>query len=156
DARRCTGRLHSEEGGAERSRARTAWFPIRHEPLLGGLLRRVCCRMREWSDARREGSKMTDRSDEVLDQPLWVPSAERVAKSAMSQFVGKASRRAARPLTSYAEVHRWSVDECGAFWELVWEHCDVVGDRAGPAFVDAEQMMDARFFPEARLNFTEN
>ncbi|HXV23736.1 MAG TPA: acetoacetate--CoA ligase, partial [Alphaproteobacteria bacterium] len=43
------------------------------------------------------------------------------------------------------------------FWNLVWDFCDVVGERgSGPALLEGERMLGARFFPEARLNFAEN
>ena len=35
--------------------------------------------------------------------------------------------------SSYAELHRWSVESSADFWELVWRFGQVRGDRAGGA-----------------------
>jgi acetoacetyl-CoA synthetase len=85
-----------------------------------------------------------------VSTPLWTPSAERVAASAMSGFMGRAG------WPDYESLHRWSVSELDAFWSLVWEVTEVTGDRAGPAFAAGESMMDASFFPQSRLNLAEN
>jgi acetoacetyl-CoA synthetase len=42
------------------------------------------------------------------------------------------------------------------FWDLVWDFGGVVGEKGKRALVDADKMPGARFFPDARLNFTEN
>ena len=66
--------------------------------------------------------------------------------------------RARRPRRSpsYADLHRWSIEDRGAFWSLVWEFCGVIGERGDRALVDGDRMPGAAFFPDARLNFAEN
>jgi acetoacetyl-CoA synthetase len=59
-------------------------------------------------------------------------------------------------LASYADLHAWSVAERESFWTAIWDFCDVRGDRGTRALVDGEAMLDARFFPDASLNFAEN
>ncbi len=52
---------------------------------------------------------------------------------------------------------RWSVANPEEFWRLVWDFCGVIGDGPGEVGLEnPDQMPGARFFPEARLNFTEN
>ena len=92
-------------------------------------------------------------SDEA---PLWVPAAERIASSPLTSFTGAASGRAGRPLPSYAELHRWSVEDREGFWDLVWDFCGVVGDKGGRVLANGDKMPGAAFFPDARLNFAEN
>ena len=37
----------------------------------------------------------------------------------------------------YAALHRWSVEEPEAFWELVWDDAGIVGDKgAAPFFIE--------------------
>lgn len=88
--------------------------------------------------------------------PLWAPSGKRVAEAELTRFSRAASKVAGRDLASYDDLHRWSVDDCGAFWDLVWEECGIIGDRIGVPLLPGEGMTDARFFPESKLNFTEN
>ena len=88
--------------------------------------------------------------------PLWVPAAERVASAPLTAFAAKAAEQAGRPLSSYAELHRWSVEQREAFWNLVWDFCGVVGDKGARILTDGDKMPGAAFFPDARLNFAEN
>ena len=83
-------------------------------------------------------------------KPLWTPSPERAAASELARFMKRAGK------TDYAELHRWSVESSPAFWNMVWDFCEVRGDRGARTLVDGERMPGARWFPEARLNYAEN
>ncbi|BBF94889.1 acetoacetate--CoA ligase [Blastochloris tepida] len=87
--------------------------------------------------------------------PLWRPAPERVASSNLAEFMRAAERRAGRPITSYAELHAWSIAEREAFWDLIWDYCGVIGERGERVLID-DAMPGARFFPDARINFAEN
>ncbi|MEO5321838.1 acetoacetate--CoA ligase [Mesorhizobium sp. CC13] len=91
-----------------------------------------------------------------VEMPLWTPSAERIAAAPLTAFAAKAEKRAGRSLSSYAELHAWSIAEREAFWDLVWDFCDVIGQKGGRVLADGDRMPGARFFPDARLNFAEN
>jgi acetoacetyl-CoA synthetase len=95
---------------------------------------------------------MTDRRD----APLWTPSPDRVAASAMARFATVASERAGRPLDGFRALHAWSIEDREAFWDLVWDFCGIVGEKGGRTLENGDAMPGARFFPEARLNFAEN
>jgi acetoacetyl-CoA synthetase len=90
------------------------------------------------------------------EPPIWTPSLFRIADANLTRFMTFVESRsvAAR---DYPELHRWSVDRPGEFWDALWEFSGVVGERgAGPALEDADRMPGARWFPAARLNFAEN
>ncbi len=93
-----------------------------------------------------------------MTDPLWIPSAERVAASALTRFVESEVRgRWDVHPADYAELHRWSVEERERFWRSVWSFGGVIGDGpGGTALVGGDRMPGARWFPEARLNFAEN
>jgi acetoacetyl-CoA synthetase len=57
---------------------------------------------------------------------------------------------------SYAELHRWSVEHRENFWSLVWDFCEVRGEKGARVLVDGERMPGAHWFPGAKLNFAEN
>jgi acetoacetyl-CoA synthetase len=85
-------------------------------------------------------------------QPLWKPSAERIAASNLARFC----RQLDKPV-DMAALHAWSVAEPEAFWRAIWSFCGVIG--AGPGKTGIEnpgRMPGAHFFPEARLNYAEN
>jgi acetoacetyl-CoA synthetase len=95
-----------------------------------------------------------------MSEILWTPTRERAEKSQMWTFGQQASRRTGLDLSDYSALHRWSVDSPTAFWEFVWEFCEVIGDlgeRSEPAGVgDGIEFSEVRFLPAARLNFAEN
>ncbi len=90
------------------------------------------------------------------DQPLWQPSAQRVAASNMTAFMQSAQSRWKVSLPDYAALHAWSVAEPEQFWTSVWEYGEVVGARGDAVLVDGHRMPGAKWFPQARLNFAQN
>jgi acetoacetyl-CoA synthetase len=92
-----------------------------------------------------------------MDQPLWTPSPERIARANLTAFRNHVRERWGVALDDYAGLHRWSVTEPAQFWQSVWSFCGVIGDQgSGPALVDGHRMPGARWFPDARLNYAEN
>ncbi|GIK82053.1 MAG: acetoacetate--CoA ligase [Pseudorhodoplanes sp.] len=91
----------------------------------------------------------------MSDLPLWTPGPERVAASQVMAFMQQANQRHGLALKTYADLHRWSIGERGAFWNLVWDFCGVVGEK-GARLTEGEAMPGAAFFPDARINFAEN
>jgi acetoacetyl-CoA synthetase len=92
----------------------------------------------------------------VDNAPLWIPTPDRIAKAPVTAFMVEASARAGTTFSSYAELHRWSVDRREDFWNLLWDFCGVVGDKGERLLIDGDKMPGASFFPDARLNFAEN
>jgi len=86
----------------------------------------------------------------MSDKPLWTPSAERIARTRLAAFMRLAGR------ADYAALHRWSIDEREAFWNLVWDFCAVRGEKGAQTLVHGERMPGAVWFPEGRLNFADN
>ncbi|MGO4835570.1 AMP-binding protein, partial [Rhizobiaceae sp. 2RAB30] len=88
--------------------------------------------------------------------PLWIPSVSRIAKAPLTAFAAAASAKAGRSLSAYAELHRWSIDDRESFWDLIWDHCGIIGEKGARVLADGDKMPGAAFFPDARLNFAEN
>ena len=83
-------------------------------------------------------------------KPLWTPPPERAAATELARFMKQAGKR------DYAELHRWSVEHSPEFWNLVWDFCQVRGQKGARTLVDGERMPGAKWFPDARLNYAEN
>jgi len=96
-----------------------------------------------------------------VSEEIWRPSAARVANAALSDFIKTADMndgaKRGSGVDDYDAVWSWSIEKPGPFWRHVWDFCDVVakGDP-GPALEKADDLFNARFFPQARLNFAEN
>ncbi len=89
-------------------------------------------------------------------QALWTPSEAFKATQPLSQFMAWCAERTGRSFTDYDDFYRWSVEDRASFWSAVWDYCGVIGDKGETALADGDDMLKARFFPEARLNFAEN
>ncbi len=72
---------------------------------------------------------MTDGIAAATDTPLWDPSRASLAAHPMTLFREEAERRSGLALADYDALHRWSVEDRAAFWDLVWDFCGVVGDK---------------------------
>ncbi|MER9339166.1 acetoacetate--CoA ligase [Mesorhizobium sp. M0601] len=90
------------------------------------------------------------------DAPLWIPTQEQIDAAPMTAFMNAAANMAGKVFSSYADLHRWSIDDRETFWSLVWDFCGIVGDKGERVLVDGNKMPGATFFPEAKLNFAEN
>ncbi|WP_332674749.1 acetoacetate--CoA ligase [Aromatoleum sp.] len=90
------------------------------------------------------------------DQPLWAPSAERIAASNLTAFRRCAEQRWDVRLPDFDALHDWSIASPEQFWVSLWEFGGVIGERGERVLVDGDRMPGARWFPDARLNFAEN
>ena len=94
-----------------------------------------------------------------MSQPeiLWSPSERAIEEAQVTQFARQMVRKHHLELNTYADFHRWTVDNPEIFWNEVWDFCGVIASRKGSTvLVDGDKMPGARWFPEARLNFAEN
>ncbi|MFM8780264.1 MAG: acetoacetate--CoA ligase, partial [Gemmatimonadota bacterium] len=109
------------------------------------------------------------------DLPLWTPSREAAAESALARFcwtVSAVDPTAPEASAPYEAWHAWSVREPERFWAQVWRLTGVIaaprgeGPGAPPPWetvlVDGDRMAPPHgaggphWFRGARLNFAEN
>jgi acetoacetyl-CoA synthetase len=86
----------------------------------------------------------------MSDKPLWTPSAERVERTLLARFMRQTGHR------DYAALHRWSIENREAFWNLLWDFCAVRGEKGATTLRDGARMPGATWYPEGRLNFADN
>ncbi|KPK13843.1 MAG: acetoacetyl-CoA synthetase [Anaerolineae bacterium SG8_19] len=92
-----------------------------------------------------------------MDQPLWEPSPEHIARSNLAAFMRVVRRHWNAPVDDYPSLYQWSVAEPEQFWQTIWSFCRTIGERGdGPVLTDGDKMPGAKWFPEARLNYAEN
>ncbi|MBY3135269.1 MULTISPECIES: acetoacetate--CoA ligase [Rhizobium] len=90
------------------------------------------------------------------NKPLWVPSEDAVAKSPIHAFMERCNDDFGLSLSGFEDLHAWSVAERENFWSTVWDFCGVKGERGVEVLANGDRMLEARFFPDATLNFAEN
>ncbi len=86
----------------------------------------------------------------MSEQPLWTPSAARAAQTRLARFLQRAGR------SDWNALHRWSVERSEEFWSLLWDFCDVKGEKGARTLLHGDRMPGAQWFPDGRLNFAEN
>jgi acetoacetyl-CoA synthetase len=88
-------------------------------------------------------------------EPLWRPSPERIAGTALARFAGRAGELAGRSLEAYFDLHAWSVAEPAAFWSL----CASDGLRpfggVARSVVGDQPLPHTRWFEGATLNYAQ-
>jgi acetoacetyl-CoA synthetase len=92
----------------------------------------------------------------AAENPLWTPSEASIEKATVTRFARMAVHDWGLRLNTYPAFYRWSVDHPEQFWRSVWKFCGVRGEHGARALVDGGKMPGARFFPDGRLNFSEN
>lgn len=93
----------------------------------------------------------------MQQQPLWQASPERKQASNMQAFLERANSEYSLNLSSYAELHQWSVEQREAFWSLLWRYAQIEAQTPyDSVLTNGDKMPGARWFEGARLNFAEN
>ncbi len=88
---------------------------------------------------------------------LWQPSKERIARSNISAFTKLINKRWRAGVADPQALYQWSIDQPEQFWTSVWDFCGVIAEHRGErVLIDAGKMPGAQWFPDARLNFSEN
>ena len=83
---------------------------------------------------------------------LWEPSKAQIDNTLLSKFAEQQGFKD----NDYQNLFQWSVDQSKDFWSAVWDFCDVIGSKGEAVLENPEQMLDARWFPQAELNYAEN
>ncbi len=92
----------------------------------------------------------------MSNQLLWQPSNDAIANSALTSLTVAAREKTGLALDTYAQLHRWSISQPGDFWSLVWDHLGIIGEKGATNYAPGKNFIDAKFFPDARLNVAEN
>ena len=91
-----------------------------------------------------------------MSAPLWVPSADRIARARITAFMRVVRDDFGIEASSYDDLHRFSIDRPEDFWRTVWTFTGIAGEMGTRVVDDLRKMPGARFFPDARINFAEN
>lgn len=90
-------------------------------------------------------------------EPLWTPSPERVENSNIMRFIGYVNESYALGITNFHELYQWSIDNREDFWRSVWEFGGVIFSKNYDRILeDKPEMLGAKWFVGAELNFAEN
>jgi len=88
---------------------------------------------------------------------LWEASDEQKRDANITAFMRAVNEKHGLRLSTYPELHRWSVEHLPEFWALMWERAGIIASRKYDSVVDDPfRMPGTKWFEGARLNFAEN
>ena len=89
--------------------------------------------------------------------PSWIPPEARRHQSNAIAFMAELERRGAPRLSSYADLYAYSIADPEGFWSAVWDFAGVkASERGDRVLIPGGSMREARFYPDAKLNYAEN
>ena len=101
-------------------------------------------------------AQSNSKPEGATEQPLWKPSPALLQTCQMADFMRAARQASGQALADYKALHQWSITDPAAFWQLLWDHCGVIGERGKLILAGDGSMRGGQWFPEAQLNFSEN
>lgn len=88
---------------------------------------------------------------------LWKPPEERIHEANITRFYRYINDHHGTNLSSYEDLYTWSVENISDFWQAMWEFGGIKSSRPFDAVVrDAHEMLSAKWFVGAEMNFAEN
>ena len=88
---------------------------------------------------------------------LWRPSSKIKEESNLNQFIKNfVDEFKNQSDVKYEELWKWSIEKPENFWDSIWDYSNVLGEKGDILLQDKDKMPGARFFPNAKLNYTEN
>ncbi|MDP9126756.1 MAG: acetoacetate--CoA ligase [Pseudomonadota bacterium] len=88
---------------------------------------------------------------------MWQPAIDALARTQIGAFIRVVADRYGIQVQTYAELHKWSVENRAEFWSLVWDFCGVRAAAKGTEILrDGDVMPGTTWFPQAKLNYAEN
>ena len=85
---------------------------------------------------------------------VWIPSQDQILNSNLKKFTDFVTKNIGQDFRSYDELHHFSISNPD-FWRLIIDFCEVKGEWRGPVY-EGENIISAKWFPQSKLNFSEN
>lgn len=84
---------------------------------------------------------------------LWQPSPEFQQASRLRAYMDWLARERQLSFADYASLWEWSVKECEAFWQSIWDFFELSSSTPYSTVLDTRRMPGAHWFPGASLNY---
>lgn len=94
--------------------------------------------------------------EHLENQILWTPSNEQKQTTSLWKFAQNTAYLHGCAPKDYAGLLNWSIEQPVAYYDTLWDELDIIGHKGGQSFVPGATMLEAKFFPNAKLNYAEN
>ncbi len=92
----------------------------------------------------------------AAESMLWTPDASRIKSTEISAFISYVNKKCGLLIEAYDQLYQWSISEKEAFWSCYWDFAGIVGEKGDRILIDGNDIENAVWFPDARLNYAEN
>jgi acetoacetyl-CoA synthetase len=91
-----------------------------------------------------------------MTDTLWSPTADRISKSALREYLNWLEVREGRPFPDHDALWAWSVRDLDRFWTSIADYYEVEFSAPWTQVRTAEPMPHTRWFTGARLNWAQH
>ncbi len=88
--------------------------------------------------------------------PLWTPDPQRIEQANLTRFIHFVENEIDQNISDYEKLYQWSITDSETFWSLLWDFCEVIGDKGKKILTDGDNIEKAQWFPQGSLNFAQN
>jgi acetoacetyl-CoA synthetase len=96
--------------------------------------------------------------DNIVSNPvIWSPSDKRIKSSQTYKFIKEINDKFNLDLSSFLDLHSWSVNNKNDFWSSIWDFFEILGTKGTDPYIEPiNQMPGSKFFPNGSVNYAEN
>ena len=92
-----------------------------------------------------------------MNKPIWFPSTQRIASSTIHEFSLHIAAKYSLEISSYQDLHIWSINNPEAFWQEIWQFCSLKGQLDTNSIIkNPDKLISSIWFEGSQLNFAEN
>ena len=92
-----------------------------------------------------------------MNKILWRPSKDQIQNSNSTKFIAVINRKLGLDLNDFKDLYQWSIENPQIFWQELWDFAEIISTNKGDICLEnGEDMMESRWFPQAKLNFAQN
>ena len=88
-----------------------------------------------------------------MNKYLWKPSEEKVENSLLEEFSKYANFNSNKNFLNY---WKWSVENPEIFWSKFWDFSKIIGDKGKEIIRKNKVFNKTKFFPDSKINYSEN
>ena len=88
-----------------------------------------------------------------MNKPLWQPSEKLKEKSLLRDFCKFINFKSSN---NFKEIWQWSIDNPDEFWSKFWDYSKIIGDKGSEIIKKDKVFNKTKFFPDSKLNYSEN
>ena len=91
----------------------------------------------------------------IKPQALWYPSKTRIDSANITSFQKAVSKHLDKDISSYADLHHWSIESVADFWEFYADYAKLPFTNLSQDIISDEPMPYTHWFKGATINYAE-